>query len=91
MAGTPGNKNTADYVYNQWRSQKLDKVQMTDYDVLLDYPNPDKPNTIDIFTSSVKLETSYSIYETDYDKYSTNSTAARQFLACRNINLFNLR
>ena len=61
---------------------------MTDYDVLLDYPNPDKPNTIDIFSSSVNLETSYSIYETDHE--TINSTAARPFLACRNINLLNV-
>ena len=44
MAGTPGDKQSADYIYDQWKSQKLDIVQLTDYDVLLDFPDDIKFN-----------------------------------------------
>lgn len=44
MAGTSGDKRAADYVYDQWKSQGLDNVQMVDYDVLLDYPHEIKYN-----------------------------------------------
>ena len=45
MAGTPGDKQSADYLFNEWTSKiKLDSVQMTDYDVLLDFPDDIKFN-----------------------------------------------
>lgn len=44
MAGTPGGKQTADYIFNKWKSQGLDEVQTIDYDVLLDFPNDLNPN-----------------------------------------------
>lgn len=44
MAGTPGDKLTADYVKNEWESQDMDSVQMIDYDVLLDFPDDIKFN-----------------------------------------------
>ena len=44
MGGTPGDKLSADYVYDQWKNQKLDQVQMTDYDVYLSFPDDTKFN-----------------------------------------------
>lgn len=44
MAGTTGDLESANYVYNNWIAQKLDYVKMLDYDVLLAYPDPDRAN-----------------------------------------------
>ena len=44
MGGTPGDKLSADYVFNQWKEQKLDQVEMTDYDVYLSFPDDNKFN-----------------------------------------------
>jgi len=44
MAGTPGDKLSADYVYNEWKIQGLDTVQMIDYDAFLSFPDDDKYN-----------------------------------------------
>ena len=45
MAGTPGDKQSADFVFNKWKNEyNLDIVQMTDYDVLLDFPDDIKFN-----------------------------------------------
>jgi hypothetical protein len=37
LAGTDGDKNTADYIYDQFKSYGLDSVNMNDYDVYLDF------------------------------------------------------
>ncbi len=44
MAGTPGDKISADYVRNQWLLQGLDHAELIDYDVLLDFPDDIKYN-----------------------------------------------
>lgn len=44
MAGSKGDKLSADYVYNAWKSQMLDSVEMTDYDVYLSFPDENKFN-----------------------------------------------
>ncbi|RNA10104.1 N-acetylated-alpha-linked acidic dipeptidase [Brachionus plicatilis] len=48
LAGTDGGKKSADYVYQTWKDQGLDDVQMIDYDVYLDVPNEEKLNKIEI-------------------------------------------
>jgi hypothetical protein len=45
LAGTIGGYNSAKYVYDQWKSQNLDYVNLIDYDVLLSYPDPLIPNS----------------------------------------------
>lgn len=46
MAGTPGGIQSTEYVYDTWlNKQKLDSVQKIEYEVLLDYPNENNPNT----------------------------------------------
>ena len=50
MAGTPGDKQSADYIYDQWKTHiNLDSVQMTEYDVLLDFPDDVKFNRLLFF------------------------------------------
>ena len=44
MGGTPGDKVSADYVYKSWIDQKLDHVDMIDYDVYLSFPDDEKFN-----------------------------------------------
>lgn len=46
MAGTPGDKISADYVANHWKLQGLDRVDLVDYDVLLDFPDDNKFNKL---------------------------------------------
>ena len=46
MAGTSGDLDSANYVYNTWISQKLDYVKKIDYDVLLAYPDPNRANRL---------------------------------------------
>ena len=47
LAGTNGDKTSAEYVYNKWVEQKLDYFKMIDYDVLLSFPDTVKPNKYD--------------------------------------------
>ena len=44
MGGTSGDKTSAEYVYNIWKEQGLDVVEMSDYDVYLSFPDDDKFN-----------------------------------------------
>jgi hypothetical protein len=46
MAGTSGDLESANYVYNTWLSQKLDYVKKIDYEVLLAYPDPIQANRL---------------------------------------------
>jgi hypothetical protein len=46
MAGTLGDLESANYVYNTWLSQKLDYVKKIDYEVLLAYPDPIQANRL---------------------------------------------
>ena len=44
MAGTEGDKNTADYIDNQFKSYGLDSVNINDYDVYLDFSDQNNFN-----------------------------------------------
>ena len=44
LGGTEGDRESGEYVLNKFTEQKLDYFKMIDYDVLLDYPDPNKPN-----------------------------------------------
>lgn len=44
MAGTEGSKLAIDYVYNEWKQQGLDSIEMNAYDVYLDFPDDNKFN-----------------------------------------------
>lgn len=39
MAGSNGGKKSAEYVFQNWKDQGLEDVQMIDYDVYLDVPD----------------------------------------------------
>ena len=39
LAGTPSETNSAKYIYKKWKEEGLDNVELTDYDVLLAYPD----------------------------------------------------
>jgi hypothetical protein len=61
LGGTEGDKISAQYVYNKFSEQKLDYFKMIDYDVLLDYPDPDKPNTYKNFKKCFSKAKCYAI------------------------------
>jgi len=44
MAEKSDGKLSADYVYDEWKAQGLDSVQMIDYDVLLSFPDEKNSN-----------------------------------------------
>ena len=46
MAGLPENDRLARYVADTWRAQGLDHVEELCYDVLLSYPDPQRPNLV---------------------------------------------
>jgi len=49
LAGTTGEKETAEYIRDTWIQQGLQPVQMIPYDVLLSYPDRDDPNRITLY------------------------------------------
>ncbi|KAI8504230.1 hypothetical protein Bbelb_182980 [Branchiostoma belcheri] len=46
LAGTPESKEHADWVVQKWREQGLDDSYLTDYNILLSYPDRDSPSYI---------------------------------------------
>ena len=44
LAGTKGDYESAAYIHNKWLEQNLDYVKIIDYNVLLSYPDNNKPN-----------------------------------------------
>lgn len=48
LAGTPADKENADYVKDLWDQQGLDSATIVPYDVLLSYPDEEKPNFVNI-------------------------------------------
>jgi hypothetical protein len=46
LAGTPQDKEQADWVNSQWKQFGLDSVKTVPYNVLLSYPRMDKPNVV---------------------------------------------
>jgi hypothetical protein len=46
LAGTPQDKEQADWVNLQWKQFGLDSVKTVPYNVLLSYPRMDKPNVV---------------------------------------------
>ncbi len=68
LAGTPGGIQSADYVKKEWIKQGLDSVQMSSYNVLLDFPDELKFNNIEIRNSRNELENFYEIKEPIVDK-----------------------
>lgn len=81
MAGTPGDKISADYVSNEWKSQGLDHVDTIDYDVFLDFPDDDKYNSFEILNSNNEVEKLYEIKEPTFDKELNYSAIPKPFLA----------
>ena len=46
LAGTPQDKEQADWVSSQWKQFGMDSVKIVPYNVLLSYPRMDKPNLV---------------------------------------------
>lgn len=48
IAGTEGDEKLATFIRDEWRSQGMDEVLLSPYNVLLSYADPNKPNTVDL-------------------------------------------
>ena len=81
LAGTLGDRISAEYVLNQWRSYGLDQAQILDYDVLLDYSHPTKFNNVEIRDASNTVERTVDISETIYDKDLDYTNISKPYLA----------
>ena len=46
LAGTPADKENAEYVKEQWDKHGLDSAKVVPYNVLLSYPEKDQPNLV---------------------------------------------
>lgn len=46
MAGTPGDEELTEEIYQTWRDQGMDHVSRTTYDVLLAYPDVSDPSLV---------------------------------------------
>ncbi len=81
LAGTDGDKITADYVLKEWLQQGLDVVTPTSYNVLLDYPDEVRFNSIEIRNSDQTLAQTYEIKEEVLDADNDYSKITKPFLA----------
>lgn len=81
LAGTDGDKLTADYVAKEWMQQGFDVVTPTSYKVLLDYPDENQYNSIQIWKSDNSLEKTYEIKEKVLDSDHDYSKITKPFLA----------
>ncbi|XP_030854933.1 N-acetylated-alpha-linked acidic dipeptidase 2 isoform X2 [Strongylocentrotus purpuratus] len=52
LAGTPADKENAEWVKDRWIEQGLDSANVIPYKVLLSYPNVDKPNYVYILNGN---------------------------------------
>ncbi|CAH1264526.1 NAALAD2 [Branchiostoma lanceolatum] len=52
LAGTPESKAYADWVLQKWREQGLDDAYVTDYNILLSYPDRESPSYIALLDGS---------------------------------------
>ncbi|XP_076360320.1 N-acetylated-alpha-linked acidic dipeptidase 2-like [Tachypleus tridentatus] len=55
LAGTARDKELARYIRDTWKSQGLEKVHMVPYDILLSYPDKDKPNKVHIIDENERI------------------------------------
>ena len=84
LAGTPGDKKSAEYVEEQWKKQGLDVVQKTNYSILLDYPDEVKYNSIQIRGSDNEVEKLIEVKEDVYKLNGSNldyNAVSKPFLA----------
>ncbi|CAF0930021.1 unnamed protein product [Brachionus calyciflorus] len=79
QAGTEMDRKSADYILNSFKDFDLDHYDIFEYDVLLDYPDEEKFNNIEIKTSNSVLETLYEIKEPILDP--NTSPVSKPFLA----------
>ena len=99
IAGSGENKQLAEMIYEQWMGYGIfDEVKLVNYSVLLSYPDPDKPNCLQLFNSSGGLvyqantsmeppltpgENSSTIVP-PFNAYSGNGNASVSCLLCAN-------
>ncbi|XP_022242657.1 uncharacterized protein LOC106460275 [Limulus polyphemus] len=55
LAGTARNNELARYIRDTWKAQGLDKVDLVPYDILLSYPDKDKPNKVHIVDDNERI------------------------------------
>ncbi|CAF0877194.1 unnamed protein product [Brachionus calyciflorus] len=81
LAATEGGKQSAEYVYQKWKKQGLENVQLIDYDVYLDYPDETKYNKIEIKDSDETNSKIYEIKERIFDEELNFTNITKPFLA----------
>ncbi|XP_071962718.1 N-acetylated-alpha-linked acidic dipeptidase 2-like [Antedon mediterranea] len=55
LAGTPAEKENAQYVRDKWIEQGMDNAKLVPYNVYLSYPDTDNPNMVSILENDVEI------------------------------------
>ena len=63
IAGSTGDRDLANLIYDQWKSYKFDKVEMVNYSVLVSYPNSSAPNALKLMQGSEIIYTAHTEQE----------------------------
>ncbi|XP_035676609.1 N-acetylated-alpha-linked acidic dipeptidase 2-like [Branchiostoma floridae] len=67
LAGTPEGKAYADWVVQKWREQGLDDAYVTDYNILLSYPDRDSPSYIALLDENDRERFRTAVFEEAVD------------------------
>lgn len=63
VAGTPGEEQLGDWIYNRWKRSGFDKVEKKGYNVLLSYPLENERNKVEIIEMDEVTEQYVTIFE----------------------------
>ena len=63
IAGSTGDRDLANLIYDQWKSYNFDKVEMVNYSVLVSYPNSSAPNALKLMQGSEVIYTAHTEQE----------------------------
>ncbi|XP_033103990.1 N-acetylated-alpha-linked acidic dipeptidase 2-like isoform X2 [Anneissia japonica] len=55
LAGTPAEKENAEYIRKAWIEQGLDSAKLVPYDVYLSYPDKDNPNKVSLLENGKEI------------------------------------
>eukprot|EP00058_Branchiostoma_floridae_P021302 XP_002606792.1 hypothetical protein BRAFLDRAFT_114693 [Branchiostoma floridae] len=67
LAGTPESKAYADWVVQKWREQGLDDAYVTNYNILLSYPDRDSPSYIALLDENDRERFRTAVFEEAVD------------------------
>ncbi|EDO46336.1 predicted protein, partial [Nematostella vectensis] len=80
IAGSKRQEELADELVKRWNDYGFDKVEKVKYDVLLSYPDPDKPNTVKLMNADGRVNYTCSGQEKVRDAAENDTLVVRAVL-----------